>query len=188
MIRATKVFAAGHWDRSKETDRIELPHDGRHRRRVAMRGAKDTVFLLDLAEANQLKDGDGLLLEDGRIVRVVAASEPIVEIKGDTHLLARVAWHLGNRHVPAEILEDRIRIGRDHVLEEMVEKLGAKIARIEAPFDPEAGAYAHETAQAHAHHDHEHEHHHGHAHEHDHRHQHANDHDQAQRKKHRHGH
>ena len=171
MIRATKVLTAGSWDRAKEADRIELPHDGRHRRRVAMRGAADTVFLLDLAETSQLKDGDGLVLEDGRIVRVVAASEPIVEIKGDAHLLARVAWHLGNRHVPAEILKDRIRIARDHVLEEMVEKLGAKVARIEAPFDPEAGAYAHETA--HAHHNHEREHHHDHAHDHDHHHEHA---------------
>ena len=89
-----------------------------------MRGAADTVFLLDLADATLLRHGDGLQLEDGRFVRVVAAPEPIVEIEGDPHLLARVAWHIGNRHVPAEILPDRIRIARDHVLEEMIEKLG----------------------------------------------------------------
>ncbi len=166
MIRATKLLPAGQWDRAKEADKIELPHDGRHRRRVAMRAAGDTTFLLDLAEATLLRDGDGLLLEDGRVVRVAAASEPILEISGDTHLLARVAWHLGNRHVPAEILADRIRIARDHVLEEMVAQLGARVARIEAPFNPEAGAYAQETAHAHGHHehDHEHDHHHGHAH------------------------
>jgi urease accessory protein len=180
MIRATNVLSAGHWDRAKEADWIELPHDGRHRRRIAMRGAKDTAFLLDLAEATQLKDGDGLVLEDGRIVRVVAASEPIVEIKGDPHLLARVAWHLGNRHVPAEIAKTSIRIARDHVLEQMLEQLGARIARIEAPFEPEAGAYAHETAHAH-HHDHAHEHH-------GHRHDHHHDHDHSHGKKHRHGH
>ena len=159
MIRATKVLSAAHWDRAKETDKIELPHEGRHRRRVAMRGAGDTVFLLDLAEATLLRDGDGLLLEDGRIVRVAAAAEPIVEITGEPHLIARVAWHLGNRHVPAEILPDRIRIARDHVLEEMVAKLGARVARIEAPFDPEGGAYAEQTAHAHGH-DHGHDHHH----------------------------
>jgi urease accessory protein len=185
MIRATSVLPAGHWDHAKEADRIELPHDGRHRRRIAMRGARDTAFLLDLAEATQLKDGDGLVLEDGYIVRVVAASEPIVEIKGDPHLLARVAWHLGNRHVPVEISKGSIRIARDHVLEEMVEKLGARIARIEAPFEPEGGAYAHETAHAHEHHHHEHAHedHHGHAHSHDDHHERAH----TPGKKHRHG-
>jgi urease accessory protein len=176
MIRATSVLPAGRWDRAKEADRIELPHDGRHRRRVAMRGARDTVFLLDLSDATLLRDGDGLELEDGRIVRVVAASEPIVEITGEPHLLARLAWHLGNRHVPAQILSDRIRIGRDHVLEEMVAKLGGRVARIEAPFDPEAGAYAHEEHGRQSHHDHNHDHGHdqghdqGHDHKHGHRH------------------
>ncbi|HXL68780.1 MAG TPA: urease accessory protein UreE [Xanthobacteraceae bacterium] len=167
MIRATSVLPAGKWDRAKEADRIELPHDGRHRRRVAMRGAGDTVFLLDLSDATLLRDGDGLELEDGRVVRVVAAAEPIVEITGEPHLLARLAWHLGNRHVPAQILPDRIRIGRDHVLEEMVTKLGGRVARIEAPFDPEAGAYAHEEHGRQAHH---HDHDHGHDHQHGHRH------------------
>lgn len=169
MIRATEVLPSGHWSRTSETDSIELPHDGRHRRRIAMRGAKDTVFLLDLAEAAMLHDGDGLKLEDGRIVRVIAASEPIAEITAsDPHHLARIAWHLGNRHVPAQILADRIRIGRDHVLEELMEKLGAKVSRIEAPFEPEGGAYAEETAHAHGHH------HHGHAHDH-----HSQSHDHA---------
>jgi urease accessory protein len=178
MIRATKVLPAGHWDRAKESDRIELPHDGRHRRRTAMRGAGDTVFLLDLPEATLLRDGDGLLLDDGRIVRVSAAREPIVEITGEPHLIARVAWHLGNRHVPAEILPDRIRIARDHVLEDMVAKLGAHVTRIEAPFDPEGGAYAEETAQAHGHREHDHDHH-----DHDHHH---HDHDHAHGAKHKH--
>jgi len=168
MIRATEVLSAGHWNQAGEADSIELPHDGRHRRRIAMRGAKDTVFLLDLAEATMLHDGDGLRLEDGRIVRVIAASEPIAEITAsDPHHLTRIAWHLGNRHVPAQILADRIRIGRDHVLEELMVKLGAKVARIEAPFDPEGGAYAEETAHAHGHH-HGHSHDHGHDHAHHH--------------------
>jgi urease accessory protein len=175
MIRATSVLPSGQWDRAQEADKIELPHDGRHRRRVAMRGAGDTVFLLDLSDATLLRDGDGLQLEDGRVVRVVAAAEPIVEITGDPHLLARLAWHLGNRHVPAQILADRIRIGRDHVLEEMVAKLGGHVARIEAPFDPESGAYAHEEHASRAHHDHHHDHDHGHDHAHDHKHGHRHD-------------
>jgi urease accessory protein len=146
-----------------------------------MRGAGDTVFLLDLADATMLKHGDGLQLEDGRIVRVVAAPEPIVEIRGDAHLLARVAWHIGNRHVQAEILPDRICIARDHVLEEMIAKLGAKVSHVEAPFDPEGGAYAEETARAHGH-DHDH------AHDHDHSHDHDHGHDHTHGKKHGHGH
>jgi urease accessory protein len=180
MIRATEVLPSGQWNRAAEADSIELPHDGRHRRRIAMRGNRDTVFLLDLAEAMMLQDGDGLKLEDGRVVRVVSASEPIAEITAnDPHHLSRIAWHLGNRHVPAQILADRIRIGRDHVLEELMVKLGAKVSRIEAPFDPEGGAYAEETAHAHGHHAH---HHHDHEHGencgcgHDHAHDHSHDH------------
>jgi urease accessory protein len=192
MIRATEVLPSGQWDRKSETDAIELPHDGRHRRRIAMRGAKDTVFLLDLAEATMLHDGDGLKLADGRVVRVIAASEPIVEITAsDPHHLSRIAWHLGNRHVPAQILSDRIRIGRDHVLEELMVKLGAKVSRIEAPFDPEGGAYAEETAHAHGHH-HHHHHDHDHSHDHDHGHEHGPDcgcgHDHSHDHGHHHGH
>jgi urease accessory protein len=173
MTRATSVLPAGTWDRAQEMDRVELTHDGRHRRRIAMRGQGGAEFLLDLVEAVHLRDGDGLALEDGRIVRVVAAPEPVVEITGDPHLIARVAWHIGNRHVPAQILPGRIRIGRDHVLEEMIANLGAKVARTEAPFDPEPGAYAGEAAHAHSHsHDHSHDDAHGHSHKHGHSHEH----------------
>lgn len=171
MIRAAKVLPASTWDRSKEADRIALTHDNRHRRRFAMKGEGGTEFLLDLADAAYLRDGDGLVLDDGTIVRVIAASEPVLEITGDAHRLARVAWHIGNRHVPAQILPDRIRIGRDHVLEAMIAMLGAKVTRAEAPFDPEPGAYSGE-AQGHGHHDHAHDHSHGHGHSHGHRHDH----------------
>ena len=166
MIRARKVLPARSWDRGKAADRVALAHDGRHRRRVAMHGEGGTDFLLDLAEATMLRDGDGLGLDDGRVIDVVAAPEPILEIFGDPHLLSRVAWHIGNRHVPAQILPDRIRMGRDHVLEEMVSKLGATVVRTEAPFDPEPGAYA---SEAHSHdHSHDHDHVHAHGHRHDH--------------------
>jgi urease accessory protein len=164
MLRASKVLPARSWDRGKAADRIALTHDGRHRRRVAMKGVGGTDFLLDLAEATMLRDGDGLALDDGRTIEVVAAAEPVVEIFGDPHLLSRLSWHIGNRHVPAQILPDRIRIGRDHVLEDMLGKLGAKVMRTEAPFDPEPGAYASEASA----HDHSHDHSHGHGHRHGH--------------------
>jgi urease accessory protein len=181
MIRATQVLPSGQWDRASEADHIELPHDGRHRHRIAMRGAGDTVFLLDLAEAATLHDGDGLQLEDGRIVRVIAASEPIAEIiAAGPDQLARIAWYFGNRHVPVQILADRIRFGRDRALEELAEKLGARVAHIDAPFEPEGGAHAQATAHAHSHH-HAHEHGpgcgHDHSHDHDHGHHHHHHHD-----------
>ena len=152
MIRAIQVLPAGNWDRKKEADAIELSHDGRHRRRIVMKSAGGTEFLLDLADTAILRDGDGLALDDGRIVRVVAAAEPVAEISGEPKLIARIAWHLGNRHVPAEILPNRILIAHDHVLEEMVQSLGARVRRIMSAFDPEPGAY----------HGHHHDHDHGH--------------------------
>ena len=159
MIRATKVLPAGEWDPKAEIDVIKLTHDSRYRRRVTMRAAGDTVFLLDLPEAGRMKDGDGLRLDDGRMIRVVAAAEPLLEITGDAHLLSRLAWHLGNRHVPAEIRTQALRITPNHVLEAMLKKLGAHVAPIEAPFYPEAGAYAHDHTYSHDHnHDHGHQH------------------------------
>jgi urease accessory protein len=175
MIRAVKVLPASTWDRAKEADRIALTHDNRHRRRFVMKGEGGTESLLDLADAAYLRDGDGLALEDGRIVRVVAAAEPVLEIAGDAHMLARVAWHIGNRHVPAQILPDRIRIGRDHVLESMIAMLGARVTRADAPFDPEPGAYAgeaHSHGHGDQHHDHAHDHSRGHSHVHGRRHDH----------------
>lgn len=202
MIRANEILPAGSWDAAGAADRVVLPHDGRHRRRIAMRGEGDVAFLLDLAEATHLKDGDGLKLDDGRIVAVVAAEEPVAEIVArDAHHLARLAWHLGNRHVPAELLADRIRIARDSVLEDMARGLGATVAVVEAAFEPEGGAY--EAAEAHAHAGHHHEHgeacgcghdhhdhdhaHHDHAeHHHDHGHEHGHEHDHGQAHSHHH--
>ncbi|QJP13132.1 urease accessory protein UreE [Starkeya sp. ORNL1] len=158
MIRANEVLPAGTWNAASAADRVVLPHDGRHRRRIAMRGEGDVAFLLDLTEATHLKHGDGLKLDDGRIVAVVAAEEPVAEIVArDAHHLARLAWHLGNRHVAAELLADRIRIARDNVLEEMARGLGATVSVVEAAFEPEGGAY--EAAEAHGHEHHAHEHH-----------------------------
>ncbi len=183
MIRATEVRPAGHWQEAA-ADTVVLGFDDRHRRRMAMTATRGLAFLLDLAEAVALRGGDALVLEDGRLVEVVAAPEPLVEIRGgDPQHLVRVAWHLGNRHLPTQIVGRGLRIRRDHVIEEMVRGLGARLVEIEAPFDPEGGAYAgQQHAQAashgHAHHGHAHDHRHGHhGHDHDHDHDHVHDHD-----------
>ena len=153
MIRATRILAAGQWA-DEPADRIILDYDQRHRRRMAMTASAGLEFLLDLAQAMPLRDGDALVLEDDRIIAVDAAPEPLAEISAATPTgLLRVAWHLGNRHLPTELLGDRLRIRRDPVIEDMVGHLGATVAPIVAPFNPEGGAYAH----GHADDDHEHD-------------------------------
>ena len=156
MIRATHVRPAGEWP-EPATDTVLLDHDHRHRRRLAMRGAGGLDFLLDLAEATTLRDGDGLVLDDGRVVAVKAAAEPLTEIRAaDTAALVRLAWHLGNRHLPAQLDGDRLLIRRDHVIEAMLVGLGAAVAHVDAPFEPEGGAYGHgeegRSGHGHGHH------------------------------------
>jgi urease accessory protein len=163
MIRATEVRGQYRWAEAP-ADTVVLDFDDRHRRRMAMTGTRGLEFLLDLENAVALRGGDALVLEDGRLVEVVAAPEPLFEIRGaDPQHLVRIAWHLGNRHLPTQIMGKGLRIRRDHVVEAMVKGLGARVIEIEAPFDPEGGAYA----AAHAAHDHGHT---GHDHAHDHHH------------------
>ena len=205
MIRATRVQGQHSWNETA-ADTVVLDFDDRHRRRMAMTGTRGLEFLLDLENAVALRGGDALVLEDSRLIEVVAAPEPLIEIRGADPLhLVRVAWHLGNRHLPTQIMAKGLRIRRDHVIEAMVKGLGARVIEIEAPFDPEGGAYAGgghaHAADDHAHHhdahdhgahdhaahdhskhDHSHDHggHHHHdehcGHEHDHGHSHAHDH------------
>jgi urease accessory protein len=190
MISATQVRKQHHWSETP-ADTVVLDFDDRHRRRMAMTGTRGLTFLLDLESAVALRGGDALVLDDGRLIEVVAAPEPLAEIRcKDPQRLVRVAWHLGNRHLPTQIMANALRIRRDHVIEAMVRGLGARVIEIEAPFDPEGGAYAdafHAHAaesDSHAGHDHaahehssdggEHRHHDGH--DHRHRHSHAHDH------------
>jgi urease accessory protein len=198
MIRATQVRAQHRWTEAP-ADTVVLDFDDRHRRRMAMTGTCGLEFLLDLESAVALRGGDALLLDDGRLVEVVAAPEPVAEIRGaDPQHLVRLAWHLGNRHLPTQVMPRGLRIRRDHVIEAMVKGLGARVIEIEAPFDPEGGAYAgggHDHAaesdtHSHAARDHSHghddrhhhdegrhhhdehcghDHHHGHSHAHDHK-------------------
>jgi urease accessory protein len=129
---------------AKVVDRVVLAADDRHRRRLVMTGEAGTRFLLDLPHAAMLRDGDGLVLDDGSIVRVVGKPEPLVEIASASEPDGlRIAWHLGNRHVEVQVMGDKLRIRRDHVLEAMLRGLGATLTPVEAPFDPEQGAYAH---------------------------------------------
>ncbi len=171
MLRADKVIPAGHWT-GAPADTVVLDFDGRYRRRVTMAGVGGLVFLLDLAEAAMLRGGDGLRLEDGRIVEVVAEAEPLAELRApDALTLIRVAWHLGNRHLPTEMLAKALRIRRDPLIEAMAEGLGVRVIALEAPFNPEGGAYVQAEAGAEPH-DHGHHHDHGasaaHGHGHDH--------------------
>jgi urease accessory protein len=177
MIRATRVLGPHRWTQAP-ADTVVLDFNDRHRRRMAMTGTRGFEFLLDLENAVALRGGDALVLDDGRLIEVVAAAEPLVEIRGaDPHHLIRVAWHLGNRHLPTQIMSRGLRIRRDHVIEEMVRGLGARVIEIEAPFDPEGGAYATgghgaRDDHGHDHHDHAHHDHAGHDHSHDHGHRH----------------
>jgi urease accessory protein len=142
-MRASAILPAGQWDAACEADHVLIDYDRRHRRRILLRteGARDV--LLDLPQAVRLRHGDGLLLDDGGIVRVVARPEALLDIHAhDDHTLVRIAWHLGNRHLPVQLLGEHIRIRADHVIAEMIELLGGHVEAIEAPFDPEAGAYA----------------------------------------------
>jgi urease accessory protein len=183
MIRATRMLPQHRWEQAG-ADTVVLGFDDRHRRRMAMAGTRGLQFLLDLEQAVALRGGDALVLEDGRLVEVVAAPEPLAEIRGrDPQHLVRIGWHLGNRHLPTQIMAKALRIRRDHVIEAMVQGLGGRVVEIEAPFDPEGGAYA-DAGHAHGGHGHaahdldEHDHRHDdHGdHEHDHGHCHAHDH------------
>jgi urease accessory protein len=149
-MRAIAIKSASTWF-GEAVDRVVLDYECRHRRRFTMQGAKGLAFLLDLPAAAGLRGGDALVLEDGRLIEVVAAPELLLEIRcADPLHLARVAWHLGNRHFPTQMLSGSLRVRRDHVIAQMVVRLGAQVVEIEAPFDPEGGAY--DAAASHHHH------------------------------------
>ncbi len=153
--RAEAIKVRGTWG-GHPLDCVVLDFDARHRRRIAMTGVRGTPVLLDLAETTALRGGDALVLEDGSLIEVVAAPEPLVEIAAaDPAAAVRIAWHLGNRHLPVQLVGRRLRIRRDHVIEAMVLRLGGRVRPIEAPFDPEGGAYA-EGGHGHSGHHHGH--------------------------------
>ncbi len=193
MFRATSVVRKAAVRADRVVDTLTLDHDDRNRRRLALKADGGLDVLLDLDKATALGDGDAVKLEDGRLIRIKAAPQNLLEIRAENPLrLMRVAWHIGNRHTPAEITADAIYIENDHVLAEMVRGQGCAMTTVERPFQPERGAYdhGHDHGHDHAHgdacgcgHDHGHDHHHAdghhHGHEHDdkHGHEHAHGHE-----------
>jgi urease accessory protein len=141
-MNVVQILPAGSWDMKREIDRVLIDYDRRFRRRIVLTTVLGGEVLIDLPQAVRLRDGDGLMVGSG-VVRVCAKAEELMEIHahedGD---LIRIAWHLGNRHLPVQLLGETIRIRADHVIGEMVEGLGGHVEIIQAPFDPEAGAYS----------------------------------------------
>lgn len=172
-------------DSSLPHDLVVLGYDDRFLRRKRLETVHGEGFLADLAETTSLEHGDCLQLQDGRLIEIIAAEEPVLAITGD---LPRLAWHIGNRHTPCQIEPDRLLIRQDHVLESMLTGLGATLTRRSEPFTPEGGAYGHGRTMGHSHgpedgpggrataaqgHSHAHDHGHGHDHSHDHDHHHS---------------
>jgi urease accessory protein len=180
MPRATSVEVAADRKGGNVVDTLILPFAQRQVQQGFLFGVKGTCVEIDLAEPARLRTDDALVLEDGNVVEIVAEAEPLVEVRAaDLPALARLAWHLGDRHVPVQILERRLRLRRDPAIEAVLQTLGATIAVIDAPFEPEGGAYesAHGSHDRDRHHDHNHgrDHHHHHDHGHHHHHDHKNE-------------
>jgi urease accessory protein len=159
MQNASIHRPAGHWPKEKVAGTLTLDFDARHRRRIRLTADQGEDVLLDLPKAVAMADGDGLQLDDGRWLKVQAAAELIVEVKHkDPNQLVRLAWHLGNRHLSTEIREQVLRIRPDHVIEDMLRGFGAELAKVQAPFQPEGGAYGNGHGHHHGHGDGEHHH------------------------------
>jgi urease accessory protein len=163
MRRATSHHPTGTWPQAQAGATVTLEFDDRHRRRIRLTDDAGEPFLLDLASARTLRDGDGLALDGGGFICVRAAPEAVIDARGTTPAhAARLAWHVGNRHTPLQVLADgALRIRDDHVLADMLDGLGAVLERKRAPFSPEPGAYAagnepHRQDDHHQAHDHSH--------------------------------
>ena len=144
---AERVRAAGDW--SNAAERCVLTYDERFLRRKRLSCESGFQFLCDLEKTTSLEEGAALELDDGRFVEIVAASEPLYEVSGSD--LARLAWHIGNRHTPCQIGENALLIQRDKVIGHMLEHLGATLSEVERPFTPEGGAYGHGRTHSHEH-------------------------------------
>jgi urease accessory protein len=142
LRRGSKIKPAGAWNAIEAIDWVVLDADDRHRRRIVLTGQAGTTFLLDLQNPTPLRDGDGLVLDDGSIVAVRGVAEALTEVAAkSTFDLMRFAWHIGNRHTGLQIVGQKLRIRRDHVLEAMLQQMGAALAPVDAAFDPEPDAH-----------------------------------------------
>jgi len=146
------IADVGTWDRARSVDRVVLDAADRVRRRIVLTTENGLKLLLDFAEPMMLRDGDGLVLDDGSVVIVAGQAEELLELTTKAPLdFVRLAWHIGNRHTDVQFAGSALRIRQDHVLEEMVKGLGARVTAVEAPFDPEPP-----SPHGHHHHDHDH--------------------------------
>ena len=136
-------------EKASATDTITLDYEGRFLRRKRLMSDKGVAFLVELPEVRSVSATDGFVLDDGRIIAIHPKPEPIMKITSTN--LARVAWHIGNRHTPCQIQTDHLLIRQDHVLENMLLLLGANIEKLEAAFTPEGGAYGHGRTHSHDH-------------------------------------
>lgn len=165
--RAIRLLRAGE-PHAKIHDTLILTSDERRTQRVRVTSARGTAIELDLSEPSALHTDDVLALDNGELVDVVAAPESLIEVRGEHAVLARVAWTLGDRHVPVQFLPNRIRLRDDPALRPLIAAIGGKMTAIEAPFEPEGGAYAghaHNRRDQNDHHAHDHVHeHHNHSH------------------------
>lgn len=130
-------------------DEIALDYEGRFLRRKMLRTRAGQTLLVDLEKTTSLDHGGVLVREDGAEVTITAAPEALLEVRGDN--LARIAWHVGNRHTPCQVEHDRLLIQRDHVIRDMLLRIGAAVREVEEPFTPEGGAYGHGRTHGHAH-------------------------------------
>ena len=131
------------------TDTVTLDYEARFLRRKRLVSDAGEPFLVELAATKSLNQGEGFRLDDGRIIAVKAAAEPLLAVRHGN--LARIAWHVGNRHTPCQIADDHILIREDKVLQAMLEGLGASVTQVTAPFTPEGGAYGHSRTHGHEH-------------------------------------
>jgi urease accessory protein len=132
-----------------ELAQVSLDYEGRFLRRKVLSTDDGQSMLVDLPKTISLDHGGVLVLEDGREVRIVAAPEDLLEVTGDD--LVRIAWHIGNRHTPCQVEPTRLLIQRDHVIRDMLGKIGAHTREVVEPFKPEGGAYGHGRTHSHAH-------------------------------------
>lgn len=152
LPRAYTHRAAGQWPSENAMGSLTLDFDQRHRRRIRLTDDLGQDLLLDLPEAVAMADGDGVQLDDGRWLRIRAATELIVEVRHtDPSQFVRLAWHLGNRHLPTEIRQQVLRIRPDHVIEEMLRGFGAELIKVQVAFQPEGGAYGRNEHHNHHH-------------------------------------
>ena len=141
--RAVVHRRAGEWPQELAAGSITLDFDHRHRRRIRLVTDQDDEILLDLPTAVAMADRDGVQLDDGTWFIIRAAAEPVIDVSHpEPRQLVRLAWHLGNRHVPTEIRSDALRIRWDYIIEDMLGGLGATVVKLQAAFQPEGGAYS----------------------------------------------